>query len=469
MLASSEEMSSSEESSSDDVEMGWRDRTKERLKRIGFVLEKPSAMCLLQNVRNLALGLVLLSVIGLIFGSIGLLRKDRLLTWESFLLCFTAAGMALLVGSDPCFLKHLRESVALLGFQNRRLRASNEKLEQQLQDLSHISSSLAKVKGQLNNDAQATHELLVALEHQGRVQAVSSSIGLFFVADRDKSGTLDPKEAEVFLRGFSHLWDVLPDYPQEQLENLQRDLHFQMYSRLLRAVVKEDAETCRQLLDELCEDPETSIVMDLVDEGPCIKPPCREESSSESEDAMKPCIRLGPLEIWGPLHLVAILLSLVAIVLCILDLICWKWTCFWIALSLLLLSLGLALQGQLLVIARELRRRVRTYKEENDRLRQIVENLRREVSALRLTEKGLQDLQSRFQGNAQQARQMLKHEIAQSKIQLVSAMLETLMRMATVSWKEKSSWSSLGPWSKCVRTSQALMCAPSNVMPSSTV
>ena len=51
---------------------------------------------------------------------------------------------------------------------------------------SHISSSLAKVKGQLNNDAQATQELLVALEHQGRVQAVSSSIGLFFfVADRD--------------------------------------------------------------------------------------------------------------------------------------------------------------------------------------------------------------------------------------------------------------------------------------------
>ena len=44
---------------------------------------------------------------------------------------------------------------------------------------SHISSSLAKVKGQLNNDAQATQELLVALEHQGRVQAVSSSIGLF--------------------------------------------------------------------------------------------------------------------------------------------------------------------------------------------------------------------------------------------------------------------------------------------------
>ena len=33
--------------------------------------------------------------------------------------------------------------------------------------------------------------------------------------------------------------------------------------------------------------------------------------------------------------------------------------------------------------------------EENDRLRQTVENLRREVSALRLTEKGLQDLQSR--------------------------------------------------------------------------
>ena len=49
---------------------------------------------------------------------------------------------------------------------------------------SHISSSLAKVKGQLNNDAHATHELLKALEHQGRVQAVSSSVGLFFVADR---------------------------------------------------------------------------------------------------------------------------------------------------------------------------------------------------------------------------------------------------------------------------------------------
>lgn len=45
--------------------------------------------------------------------------------------------------------------------------------------------SLAKVRGQLNNDAQATHDLLVALEHQGKVQAVSSSVGLFFVADRD--------------------------------------------------------------------------------------------------------------------------------------------------------------------------------------------------------------------------------------------------------------------------------------------
>ena len=38
--------------------------------------------------------------------------------------------------------------------------------------------------------------------------------------------------------------------------------------------------------------------------------------------------------------------------------------------------------------------------EENDRLRQIVENLRREVSALRLTEKGLQNLQSRREVSA---------------------------------------------------------------------
>ena len=48
-----------------------------------------------------------------------------------------------------------------------------------------------------------THE---PRQHQGRVQAVSSSIGLFFVADRDKSGTLDPQEALTFLMGFSHLW-----------------------------------------------------------------------------------------------------------------------------------------------------------------------------------------------------------------------------------------------------------------------
>ena len=45
--------------------------------------------------------------------------------------------------------------------------------------------------------------------------------------------------------------------------------------------------------------------------------------------------------------------------------ICWKLTCFWIAVLLLLLSLGLSLQGQLLVIAKELRRRVRTYKAED--------------------------------------------------------------------------------------------------------
>ena len=36
--------------------------------------------------------------------------------------------------------------------------------------------------------------------------------------------------------------------------------------------------------------------------------------------------------------------------------------------------------------------------------------------------------------------------------------LSGLLELSEVSWKEKSSWSSLGPWSKCVRTSQALMC-----------
>ena len=47
-----------------------------------------------------------------------------------------------------------------------------------------------------------------------------------------------------------------------------------------------------------------------------------------------------------------------------LDLVCFNWKCLWIASLLLLLSLGLALQGQLVVIAQELRKRIYQYKEE---------------------------------------------------------------------------------------------------------
>lgn len=168
-----------------------------KLQRHGFVLEQPSVFCLLQNLQNaawhaldldftlpeaddlsteglakelcslkslqVAFGLMLLALVGLIFGLLGMLGRDRLLSWNSFLLCFTALGSALTVGSDPCFLQHLRDSVALLGFQNRRLRESNEKLEQQVLGLSHVNGSLNKVCQQMGDDAEATQELLTAL------------------------------------------------------------------------------------------------------------------------------------------------------------------------------------------------------------------------------------------------------------------------------------------------------------------
>ena len=55
---------------------------------------------------------------------------------------------------------------------------------------------------------------------------------------------------------------------------------------------------------ELCEDPETSIVMDLVDEGPCIKPPCREVTWSrwvlkqKKGHFLATKIRMSPTKIW---------------------------------------------------------------------------------------------------------------------------------------------------------------------------
>eukprot|EP00435_Cladocopium_sp_Y103_P063838 s1355_g25.t1 len=185
--------------------------------------------------------------------------------------------------------------------------------------------------------------------------------------------------------------------PEANLTRLKRVLQFQMYSRLLHA--------------DLCEDPEMYREVDFMNEEPRNELQGRQEASFEPQmRPMQPWIRRCGLEIWGPLHLVAILLSLVAIVLCILDLICLKVTCFVIASLLLLLSLGLALQGQLLVIARELRRNVKKYEEENDRLRDIVENLRQKVYNLRQSEKGLQNLEERFSGNVQKAQKMLRHE-----------------------------------------------------------
>ena len=52
---------------------------------------------------------------------------------------------------------------------------------------------------------------------------------------------------------------------------------------------------------ELCEDPETSIVMDLVDEGP-IKPPCREVThklpGAFGRHFLARKIRMSPTKIW---------------------------------------------------------------------------------------------------------------------------------------------------------------------------
>mmetsp|Transcript_97491 Transcript_97491/g.232059 ORF Transcript_97491/g.232059 Transcript_97491/m.232059 type:complete len:484 (+) Transcript_97491:47-1498(+) len=395
---------------------------------MGIVCEKPSVRCFLQNLQNVACGLIILCVVGAVFVATGWAAGDGKLMTQSLLLCVCALGAFLVVGTDPCFLNHLRDSVARLSWENRRLKSSNEKLERELQELDAVSRSLEEVHRQMGNDADAAQELLKGLHKQSTVQAVSSSMGLFFAADIDKSGVLAPEEAMNFLMGFSHLWDVVPDYPMDKLEAMDTDLDVHTYSQLLQAVIAEDAATCRKILDQLCSDPvEARVQMARV--GASFKPrPVDEESGPDTEDEMTPCLTLGPLEIWGAMHCAAILLTMLALIFWVTDALTLSPVALSIATLLLMLGLGLALQGQLLVIARELRSHMLDYNKENKRLMGSVETLAGQVTHLRNLEKGLEDLEQKFGGNVSQAQKLIKREIATSKMQLVSVSLEMFSR-----------------------------------------
>ncbi|CAE7522916.1 unnamed protein product, partial [Symbiodinium pilosum] len=153
---------------------------------------------------------------------------------------------------DPCFLQSLRDSVALLTFENKRLENSNVKLKTNLEGLKDVDEKFETVHRQLNGEVDAAVELLQALEHHSRVQDVVSALNLFFVSDYENTGSLQPAEAAIFLEGFSQLWLLLPDYDKEDLKDLNSELTFEDFSELLRAVLEDDAKKCRRILDSLC-------------------------------------------------------------------------------------------------------------------------------------------------------------------------------------------------------------------------
>ncbi|CAE7365492.1 unnamed protein product [Symbiodinium natans] len=394
----------------------------------------------MQNIQNFACGLWILCFLGLSFFIIGVLPpKNALLSWQSFLLGAAAAGSIYVVGTDPCFLQSLRDSVAMLTFQNKRLATSNVKLERQLKELSDVDEKFRAVHQQLESDAESALELLRDLEHHSRVQAVVSSLSLFLHADMDRSGFLQPEEAEHFLLGFTQLWDLVPDYPEDAVENMQGDLTFKMFSNLLRAVVQEDAPKCRRILDSMCNVEPDFIVSALPEPAPhpCCEVPqdsrktdleSGSEDSTEEDYAMKPWLTIGPLKIWGRLHLLAILLLLLAVFCFCWDVLSLNFFASTIAILLLILGGGLALQGQLLVIAKRLRKEVGIYKEENTKLSNAVEELTGEVTRLRSIQKGLENLHNKFGGNAKRAQQLAKKESSHSKTHLVSVTLELFSR-----------------------------------------
>lgn len=117
----------------------------------------------------------------------------------------------------------------------------------------------------------------------------------------------------------------------EQLD-LKQGLNFQSYSRLLQAVVpglrsseiaskacvfevKEDAETCAQILSDLCYDCEAEVEAIEESEASDSGASSSSEESLDGRDAMRPWFTVGRMQIWGRIHLFAILLSFVALIL----------------------------------------------------------------------------------------------------------------------------------------------------------
>lgn len=439
-VAASSGTESASESSGTESDTSTGGRLLQRLREVllpGLVWEQPSVFCILKNAQNLACGLWVLVALAFIFFVVGVLPpEDNRLSWQSFLLGAAAAGSIYVIGRDPCFLQSLRDSVAMLTHQNKRLSTSNVKLEKQLQELAGVDQKFAAVHKQLDTDAESALELLRNLEHHSRVQAVVSSLSLFLHADMDESGSLQEEEAEQFLLGFTQLWDLIPDYPEDAVQDLEGELTFEMFSELLRAVVQEDAPKCRSILDTILhQDDDDRIIMAAPSPvyGARQATPKEDlESGSDSrpdeDDKMKPWLTVGPLQIWGVLHLGAILLVLLAGFCFFWDVIFLDFSASTIAFLMLILGGGLALQGELLVIAKRLRKEVGVYKEENTKLAQSVEELTGRVQRLRSIQKGLENLHDKFGDNARRAQQLARKESSHSKTHLVSVTLELFAR-----------------------------------------
>jgi len=248
---------------------------------------------------------------------------------------------------------------------------------------------------------------------------------------------LQEEEAEQFLLGFTQLWDLIPDYPEDAVQDLEGELTFEMFSDLLRAVVQEDAPKCRSILDTILhQDDDDRIIM--AEPTPVYgarqaTPKEDLESGSDNsrpdeDDKMKPWLTVGPLQIWGLLHLGAILLVLLAGFCFFWDVIFLDFSASTIAFLMLILGGGLALQGELLVIAKRLRKEVGVYKEENTKLAQSVEELTGRVKRLRSIQKGLENLHDKFGDNARRAQQLARKESSHSKTHLVSVTLELFAR-----------------------------------------
>jgi hypothetical protein len=499
----------------------------------------------------------LLAIAGIVFFFLGA-TAEPMDVWEMLsagFLFLQAIYTIIFLGGDPCLIEAFNQALKEFQTENDRLKASNNALEEKLLNLEHVTSGLETVYQQMDNDVEATENMLIDMERYSNLHTATSVVLQFFTCDIDRSGVVKDFEADYFGPQFTRLWELVgPDYDQNKFVEAIRTkgLTLQNLSFILEALVADDKGMCIHELDRLVGDmpaiqeeapgsPEAQVVGrpqgnpfspgedveagnpfspevrpesthlalpprrialgEAEDTDPDLEAPCpqrgrrlaieaghsmiapsagsaasnsaaeaegekepseppseheltpsEQEKKDQEDDAkrccrcskkgkrgpLEPCMDLGFMKIYGVRHLLYIIAAAVGLVFLTASFFTLEISNLVCSIVSTSLSVGLMASSRLLYVLEAMKKEIRHFRHENDKLEVLNEELAGKVSRLQRVEKGFEVLKDKCELNTAKGQELIR----KSNLNIVStahAVVNYLFQRASATKRELQS------------------------------